>query len=307
VNGRFAPSPTGRLHLGNLRTAVTAWCSARRSGLGFVIRVEDLDRITSSAEHEANQLSDLRALGIDWEPPVIRQSDRFDQHRDALATLTARGLTFPCWCSRRDIAAAAQAPQSGDESSRYPGTCRRLTRHQKSEAAASGRQPAIRLRAVPDSGEATLTVEFNDLIAGRHRGHPDDVVLQRNDGIPAYHLAVVVDDAHQSVSQVLRGDDLLEVTPSQIHLGSLLGLPVPTYAHVPMVLGADGHRLAKRHGGVTLTERIAALGSTEAVIGELAWTLGAVSTPTEMSLVELLDRFDLAAVPRTPWTWTTSV
>lgn len=248
--GRFAPSPTGDLHLGNLRTALLAWLWSRRDGSGFLVRMEDLDRVTSSREHERSQLADLETLGIDWDGPVVRQSDRFDLYHDAIAALDAAGAVYPCYCTRREIAEAASAPNA-PATAGYPGTCRTLSERERADLERQGRPPALRLRA--DDVEIVL----DDEVTGELRGRPDDVVLRRNDGVPAYNLAVVVDDAAQGVGVVVRGDDLLASTPGQVHLARRLGLREPAYAHVPLVLAPDGRRLAKRDGAVTLADRVA--------------------------------------------------
>ena len=242
--GRFAPSPTGDLHLGNLRTAAIAWLAARSRGDDFVVRMEDLDRHQSSVDIEVAQLRDLDALGIDWDGSVVRQSDRFDRYEAAIDVLAARGLVYECFCSRRDIreeiASAAHAPHGPPGS--YPGTCRSLTDRKRAERLASGRRPALRLRT--DGQE----IAFVDRVHGSVSGPVDDVVLRRNDGVPAYNLAVVVDDAAQGITEVVRGDDLLSSTPRQIHLQELLGSPRPVYVHVPLVVDDEGERLAKRQG-----------------------------------------------------------
>ncbi len=284
--GRFAPSPTGELHIGNLRTAMVAWLLARSTGGSFVVRMEDLDRANSSADLAERQLGDLAALGIDWDGDVWFQSARFDRYRAALADLEDRGLTYPCFCTRREIREAAAAPH-GDIA--YPGTCRVLTEAQRTERAAS-RPPAIRLRA--DAVEYIV----DDLVAGRYVGSADDVVLLRNDGVPAYQLAVVVDDAAQGITEVVRGDDLLPSTPSQLHLQRLLGDPSPSYTHVPLVLGPDGARLAKRHGAVTL----AAAGGADKVRSWIGASLRLAEPNEPVSAATLLERFDLAAIPRQP-------
>lgn len=286
MSGRFAPSPTGRLHVGNLRTALAAWLLARSGGMGFLVRIEDLDRATSSIEHERQQLADLDALGIDWDGPVVRQSERFDRYHEAIARLSGAGLTYECFCTRREIREAASAPHRGRPEGAYPGTCRALTDAERRRRRAE-RAPALRLRA---DGE---TVSVDDVIAGRHVGVPDDVVLRRNDGVPAYNLAVVVDDAAQGVTHVARGDDLLESTPRQVLLQRLLGLPAITYAHVPLVVGADGERLAKRHGAVTLAD-LEARGVDAAMLrAVLAASLGVDEAAAAASPTDLLYAFDL--------------
>jgi glutamyl-tRNA synthetase len=245
VTGRFAPSPTGPLHVGNLRTALLAWVVARAAGEPFRVRMEDLDRVTSSVAHEAAQLGDLAAVGVDWDGEVVRQSERFARYDAAVDDLTDRGLTYECFCTRREIRDAASAPHGPEL--RYPGTCRDLSAADRA-ARRRERPAAVRLRAPGDP------IRVVDLLAGEHTGVPDDVVLRRNDGVPAYNLAVVVDDAAQEVDVVVRGDDLLASTPRQVLLQRLLAFPTPRYAHVPLVVGADGERLAKRHGAVTLAD-----------------------------------------------------
>jgi glutamyl-tRNA synthetase len=286
VEGRFAPSPTGELHVGNLRTALVAWLSARSAGGRFIVRMEDLDRANATPEHAAGQLRDLADLGMDWDGDVVFQSERFDRYRAVLAGLEAAGLTYPCFCSRREIREAAAAPHG---EATYPGTCRDLTGRERA-ARAETRPPATRLRA----GGAVHTV--HDRIAGTFTGVADDIVLLRNDGVPAYHLAVVVDDADQGVTEVVRGDDLLPSTPSHLHLQQLLGFPHPDYLHVPLVLGPDGQRLAKRHGAVTLAEA----GGPAAVLPWMGFSLGLAEPGETVSTGLLLDRFDPARIPRQP-------
>jgi glutamyl-tRNA synthetase len=297
VSGRFAPSPTGELHLGNLRTALVAWLAARSSGRRFIVRMEDLDRVTSSPEHEARQLADLVAIGIDWDGPVLRQSDRFHLYRAAIEQLMDAGRVYPCYCTRRQIRAevdAAPHAPHGLPDGAYPGTCRDLSAAARSAREQAGRRPALRLRT---EGEV---IEFVDRTAGPITGAVDDVVLARADGVPAYNLAVVVDDAAQGVTQVVRGDDLLSSTPRQLLLQRLLGLPQPEYVHVPLVLGADGQRLAKRHGAVTIGDLAASGWSAGDVLGALAVSLGLGRTGEAVTLERLLDRFDPDRVPGAP-------
>ena len=297
VAGRFAPSPTGDLHLGNLRTGAIAWLAARSRGDGFVVRMEDLDRHQSSVDIETDQLRDLALLGIDWDGAVVRQSDRFDRYEAAIAELAALDLVYECFCSRREIReeidSAAHAPHGPPGS--YPGTCRRLTPQQRAQRRDDGRRPALRLRT--DGQE----VAFDDAVHGAVTGWVDDVVLRRNDGVPAYNLAVVVDDAAQGVDEVVRGDDLLASTARQIHLQELLGLPRPRYVHVPLVVDADGDRLAKRDGvPLTLTELAAVGVGPSDVVGWIARSLGYDGTRTFTTLRELLDVFDPSSIPPEP-------
>ena len=287
VNGRFAPSPTGALHVGNLRTALLAWLVGRSAdGGGFLVRMEDLDRATASRTHERRQLDDLGALGLDWDPPVVRQSERFACYESALARLAEAGLTYECYCSRREIREAASAPHAaGDGSLRYPGTCRDLSAGERSVRRAA-RPPALRLRS------GTVPVTFTDVLAGPVTAPADDVVLRRNDGVPAYNLAVVVDDGIQGVTSVVRGDDLLSVTPSQVLLQDMLGYVEPRYVHVPLVVGPDGVRLAKRHGAVTLGD----LSQVGIGARQVAAALGRSLGVTGADPSEMLTTFDLSTV-----------
>jgi glutamyl-tRNA synthetase len=299
ATGRFAPSPTGELHLGNLRTALLAWLFARSAGSRFLMRIDDLDPVRSSTEDGHQQLGDLAALGLDWDGPVVHQSDRRSRHEAALAQLEAAGLTYECWCSRREIREASEAPHApvgdGSPPGAYPGTCRVLTAAQRRERARSGRPAALRLR----SGGEVVTIV--DRLHGPVSVPIDDVVLRRNDGVPAYNLATVVDDADQGVEEVVRGDDLLTSTPRQAHLADLLGLPRPAWAHVPLVLGADGDRLAKRHGAVTMAD-LALIGVDGAGLRSvLAGSLGLAHAGEAVTMAELCARFDPTALPKEPW------
>jgi glutamyl-tRNA synthetase len=284
--GRFAPSPSADLHIGNLRTALLAWMFARSTERRFLLRVEDLDDRTFAGVAQ-RQVADLAALGLTWDEPPKYQTAHEDRYRAVIEELTARGLTFECFCSRRDILAAPRAPHAPQGA--YPGTCRELTDGQRAAARReAGRPPALRLR----SEVAEFTVL--DVLHGEYTGVVDDFVLRRGDGVPAYNLAVVVDDSAQDVDQVVRGDDLLSSTPRQAYLGSLLGYPTPSYAHVPLVLNVDRKRLAKRDGAVTLAE----LGVDRA-LALIAASLGFTATTVEGMLAE----FDAARLPRTAWTY----
>lgn len=293
--GRFAPSPTGPLHVGNLRTALVAWLAARADGSAFGLRVDDLDPGARRA-HEAGQLADLAAVGVEWDGPIVRQSERREHYAAALAALEGTGRTYECFCTRREVLEAARAPHGEAPEGAYPGTCRDLTAAERARRRAEGRPPALRLRA---GGER---IAVTDALAGPYEGAVDDLVLRRNDGLPAYNLTVVVDDAAQGVAQVVRGDDLLSSTPRQVLLARLLGLPVPAYLHVPLVVGADGARLAKRDGAVTLADLAAGGVRVEAVRDALVASLGpAVAVgpdgrPDPATFVP--DR-----LPPRPWPW----
>lgn len=297
ADGRFAPSPTGPLHVGNLRTALLAWLFARSAGARFLVRVEDLDRSRVRVGMEEAQLADLRALGLGWDGPVVRQSERMALYEEAIANLDARSLLYPCYCTRAEIRAAASAPHGISAADRYPGTCRELTAGERAEKEASGRQPALRVRS------ESVRVSFEDRLLGSYEAEVDDFVVRRNDGAPAYQLAVVVDDAAQGVGEVVRGADLLDSTPRQILLHRLLRLPPPGYAHVALVLGPDGKRLAKRHGAVTLADREALGESPREVLAWMARSLGLAVAGERPSPTELLERFDPASLPLEPTVW----
>jgi glutamyl-tRNA synthetase len=287
-DGRFAPSPTGTLHLGNLRTALLAWLFARSRDARFLVRMEDLDAGRVRQRFYDEQLRDLAALGLDWDGPVARQSERLALYGRAVDRLREQDLVYPCWCTRAEIRAAASAPHGASPEGAYPGTCRRLGAAERAEREASGRPPALRVRA------EDAAVAFDDELAGRVEGIVDDFVVRRNDGAFAYNLAVVVDDAEQGIGEVVRGADLLDSTPRQLWLGARLGLPAPRHAHVPLVHGEDGTRLAKRHGAVTLTER-EALGETPAdVRAALAASVGLCVAGERPTPAELVERFSPA-------------
>lgn len=258
------------------------------------MRVEDLNTGAAPVEEEA-QLADLAAIGVDHDGPVERQSDRRARHDAALEQLVAGGWTYPCWCSRREVREAAAAPH-GPGPGRYPGTCRDLDEADRiAREREADRPPALRLRA---GGREVTAVD--DLL-GEVTGIVDDVVLRRADGVPAYNLAVVVDDADQGVDQVVRADDLLHVTPAQVLIQRLLGLPTPRYLHVPLVLGPDGERLAKRHGAVTLADRLALGETAEDVVGVLAWSAGLIERARPATAAEVATTFDPARLRRDPW------
>ncbi|BDX29863.1 glutamyl-Q tRNA(Asp) synthetase [Mycobacterium antarcticum] len=283
--GRFAPSPSADLHIGNIRTAVLAWLFARSTGRRILLRIEDLDDRTSG-DIADRQVRDLAAVGLEWDEPPEYQTAHETRYEEVIDELVRRGLTYECHCSRKDIQQAPRAPHAPEGS--YPGTCRDLTDDERATRRASGRPPALRLRSETDR----FTVD--DVLHGSYTGIVDDLVLRRGDGVPAYNLAVVVDDAVQGVDQVVRGDDLLASSPRQAYVGSLLGYAQPVYAHVPLVLNAQGKRLAKRDGAVTVDE----IGVPHAM-AQIADSLGF----TGASLGEMLDAFDPDRLPRKPWTY----
>ncbi|MFJ2619898.1 tRNA glutamyl-Q(34) synthetase GluQRS [Glutamicibacter sp. NPDC087344] len=284
--GRFAPSPSGRLHIGNLRTAILAWLFARSSGRDFLLRVEDLDRVRAGSE--AEQLAELETLGLDFDGRLVRQSDRLPVYHGIVEDLKSQGLVYECFCSRKDIAEAGSAPHAAPGS--YPGTCRNLSSKERSEKAQQ-RPAALRLRANVNK------FSVHDELLGDYTGAVDDFVLVRNDGAPAYNLAVVVDDAASGIDQVVRGDDLLSSAPRQAYLAQLLGYGTPTYAHVPLALNEKGQRLAKRDGAVTL-EEITEQGVRPAELR--AFLLESLGLPGQ-ELQAALKAFNPAALPREPW------
>ena len=293
--GRFAPSPTGPLHIGNLRTAVIAWLCSQQSDGELLLRFEDLDRVNSKPEHEARQINELAQIGITFGSNVIRQSERFDLYRDIVEGLRQQDLVYPCYCTRREILESTQAPHGPTIEGAYAGTCRNLSASDRSEREQTGRPPAWRLRT---NNEQYIV---NDVISGPIPTVIDDMVLLRNDGVPAYNLAVVVDDAAQGVTQIVRGDDLLPGTGRHVHLQKLLGCPTPQYVHVPLVVGPDQERLAKRHGAVTLEDLSHKGVGTQEVLGELARSIGSV-VERPKDVADLLDDFNLDRLPRSPWT-----
>ena len=291
--GRFAPSPTGRAHLGTARTALVAWLRARAEGGRYLMRIEDLDapRVVPGATEA--MLADLAWLGLDWDEgpdvggphaPYV-QSARLELYSTALERLRARGLAYPCTCSRKEIASIASAPH-GEDGPVYPGTCRSGPTHPE-------RAPAWRFRM--DEPPA-----WDDVLRGPSRGTPGDFVIQRADGVFAYQLAVVVDDAAMGITEVVRGDDLAASTSRQIALFSALGHAVPRFLHLPLVLGPDGERLGKRHGSTAISEYRAAGWAPERVVGLLAATLGLGAPGEAIDARSLIARFDAAALPRTP-------
>jgi glutamyl-tRNA synthetase len=291
-DGRFAPSPTGPLHLGSLRTALVAWLFARSRSARFLIRIEDLDPQRSRREHERAQLSDLARMGIDWDGPVARQSERHHLYEHALAQLQHDDRIYPCFCSRAEIREAASAPHGDLPEGAYPGTCAALGTAQRARRISEGRPYALRLRA------ESVRIGFTDSLAGPRSGVVDDFVVRRADGVPAYQLAVVVDDAEQRIAEVVRGADLVDSTPRQLLLARLLGLSSPAYAHVALVLGPDGARLAKRHGAATLAH----LGQrADTTLALLAHSLGlALNLDRVASPAELLEGFDPGRIPSEP-------
>lgn len=294
--GRFAPSPTGRLHLGNARSALLGWLQARAAGGQFLLRIEDLDRARCRPQFLEDLLRDLEWLGLTWDEEPLHQSQRGEVYEEALARLERLGRIYPCFCTRAEIVRAASAPHAGEEGPRYPGTCAPLSPEARAERART-RTPALRFRAAPG------VVSFVDGLQGPYAQDVEavvgDFVVRRNDGVASYQLAVVVDDAASGITDVLRGDDLLSSTPRQIQLYEALGLSTPRFFHVPLVLGEDGKRLAKREGAFALAELRERGIAAERVLGVLAAWSG-LGDGSPVSLAELVQRFRTETLPRMP-------
>lgn len=302
ITGRFAPSPSGRIHLGNILCSLLAWLSARQKGGRMVLRIEDLDTARCPARYARQMEEDLRWLGLTWdEGPGVggpngpyEQSLRTALYEEALQTLRDRGLIYPCFCTRAELHAAS-APHREDGQLLYSGACRSLTPEEAAKRART-RPPAMRLQ-VPDR-----EIGFVDGHMGPYRENLardcGDFLLRRSDGMFAYQLAVVVDDAAMGVTEVVRGNDLLDSTPRQLYLYELLGLPAPTFFHGPLLLAPDGRRLSKRNADAgldDLRERV----TPEELLGKLAYLSGFNPGCAPKSAEQLIADFDWAKVPKT--------
>jgi glutamyl-tRNA synthetase len=297
VVGRLAPSPTGAQHVGNARTYLIAWLSARSRGGRVVLRIEDIDspRVKPGAAEQV--VEDLRWLGLDWDEGPVVQTERLSLYEAALDRLRARELVYPCTCSRGDIERAASAPHLELEGPVYPGTC--AHRQAADVASLGGRPYAWRFRvgerspAYVDGFRGPTSVDLHQ-VGG-------DFVVWKSAVTPAYQLAVVVDDAAQGVTEVVRGDDLVPSTPRQLLLYEALGLPAPRFVHVPLVVGPDGRRLAKRHGDTRLATLRAAGVRAEEILGLLAWSCGWLPSVEPVTARELVPCFRLESIPREPF------
>jgi glutamyl-tRNA synthetase len=299
--GRFAPSPTGDLHVGTLRTALLAWLQVRRAGGTFVLRIEDLDRERCRPAHVERQLASLRAIGLDWDEGPYVQSERLELYEAALERLRAAGLVYPCYCSRAEVAQAASAPHGpGDDGPRYQGSCRTLSVDDRRVKESTGRKPSWRFRVREG------TVSFEDGVRGRISQdvltEVGDFVVRRADGIFAYQLAVVVDDIAMRMTDVLRGADLAHSTPRQLLLYEALGASPPRFHHVPIVLGPDGEKLSKRHGPVSVGELLESGVAASQLLAELA-RLSGLEIAAARTAADLLPAVDLRKLPDGDQRW----
>lgn len=290
--GRLAPSPSGRMHLGNVFAALVAWLSARSAGGRLVLRVEDLDERTRSGPWTELMLDDLRWLGLYWDGDVVYQHDRLELYQAAIDTLEACGLIYPCFCTRAELHAAS-APHASDGTPIYPGTCRNLATAEIAERSRK-RPPALRLK-VPLATDPAGTIAFTDRVFGSCREmlarDCGDFLVRRSDGVFAYQLAVVVDDAAMDVTEVVRGRDLLGSCARQMYLQDLLGYPHPAYAHVPLLVAPDGRRLAKRDRDLDMGELRVRFDTPEQLLGWLAHRSGLTPDDTPRTADELAATF----------------
>jgi glutamyl-tRNA synthetase len=295
---RLAPSPTGALHLGNARTFLINWLLARQNGWRIILRIEDLDGPRLKPAADRGLIDDLRWLGIDWDEGPVYQSPRIPLYRQAVDKLLAQGDAYPCICTRREIETAASAPHAEDGAAIYPGTCRGRFDTVAAARNASGREPAIRFKMPAEA------FSYVDHFAGHRTWHNlaadlGDFVILKNDGTAAYQLAVVWDDAEAAVTDVVRGDDLLDSVPRQVLLYRALGLAdmVPRYTHLPLIVGSDGKRLAKRHGDTRLSHYRANGVTPSQILQLLAIWCGIESSPPIQTAADLVGQFDLGRLP----------
>ena len=300
IRGRFAPSPSGRMHLGNLFAALLAWLDVRSLGGEMVLRMEDLDPQRCKPAYLPQLAQDLLWLGLDWDTgwqpgdTEYTQSHRTAVYQTAFHRLEEQGLVYPCFCTRKELLAAS-APHASDGARVYDGRCRRLSPQERAALWASGRSPAWRVQVPAE------TVSFVDGNYGPQAQRLDrdcgDFILRRSDGVYAYQLAVVVDDAAMGVTQVVRGSDLLDSTPRQLWLQEELGLPHPEYGHVPLLLAPDGRRLAKRDRDQELGELQSRYTAPE-LVGRLAHLAGLIPEPAAVTPAELVPLFSWEKLPK---------
>ncbi len=288
------------MHLGNAFSCLMAWLAARSEGGRMVLRIEDLDPRNGDPEAARLVIGDLAWLGLDWDEGPIYQSRRGGAYAEAIARLEAKGLVYPCFCTRRELH-AAEAPHASDGTYVYPGTCRELSEREVARRLAEGRRCGLRLR-VSDAGDPAGQIAFEDEAYGlqaqdlaRECG---DILIRRSDGVVAYQLAVVVDDGDEGVTQVVRGRDLLGSTARQIYLQELLGLPRPSYLHVPLLVAPDGRRLSKRDRDLDLGILRERYGSPEPILGALACAVGMAERGEELGARDLVARFSVEALRR---------
>lgn len=306
VRGRLAPSPTGHLHLGNIWAFLLCWLGVRSQGGRLVLRMEDIDPERSRQAYADDIMRDLEWLGIDWDEgpdcggpyAPYTQSERLDRYAEVIERLTAEGLTFPCFCTRKELRSLASAPHVGEAGPAYPGTCLHLTQDQREARRAAGRAPALRLHGTCE------TIAFTDRIRGPistcWQECGGDFPIRRSDGVIAYQLAVAVDDVDQRITQVVRGDDILHCTPRQLYIHQLLDAPAPEYAHVPLVLDAGGERLAKRHKHFEIRALRQGGARAQAIIGDLAHRAGLAPAGTTCTPQDLVHGFTFDAIPKAP-------
>jgi glutamyl-tRNA synthetase len=293
--GRFAPSPTGKMHLGVARTMLAAWLDARKHGGRILMRIEDIDLHRNVPGAAEAMIDDLHWLGLDFDGEVIFQSQRFSRYEAIVEELRRKGRIFECFCSRKEIALASSAPHgANDEGPRYPGTCRAGT------TIRADRIASLRFRTEPEDFVAHTDRRYGVIDQDVHQ-IAGDFVLKRGDGMWAYQLAVSADDLDSGVTQIVRGADLLHSTPRQILIRRTVdprALPLSTL-HLPLILGPSGVRLAKRDGAIAVADQRAAGRSAEAILGELAFSLGQVESPAPISARSLVDTWDTAKIPLT--------
>ena len=298
MTGRFAPSPSGRMHMGNLWSCLLAWLSARSVGGGMVLRLEDLDPDRCRPEYCGQIMRDLEWLGLDWDGEPVYQSKRTEIYRQAFQALEQQNVIYPCFCTRAERLAAS-APHRSDGAAVYDGRCGRLSLAEREELSRT-RRPAWRVR-VPEQ-----VIAFRDLLQGDYKEDLKrdcgDFILRRSDGVFAYQLAVVVDDAAMGVTQVVRGSDLLSSTPRQLWLQERLSLPRPEYGHLPLLLAPDGRRLAKRDRDLELG-RLQEKYTAPQLVGRLAFAANLIDRPEAISPRELLPLFSWEKLPREDLVW----